>query len=203
MKSQIRIVLFALIAPLAACGGDRPDETTGLWFTVPTLGTSAKPPLVEDSPGPLEAKVAPPAIVDAPVVETPIPTTFEDAMELGKALAVKGETSRATRGARGGGQARQEVRRAAHRARAPVHLRRASAASRSSARTRRSSSRPRRARPTTRSGRAELARYSYDNAIVAFRQATELNPDNVFAWNNLGYTYLQLKQYEDAVERAA
>jgi tetratricopeptide (TPR) repeat protein len=49
-------------------------------------------------------------------------------------------------------------------------------------------------------GRAELARFNYDNAIIAFRQATELNADNTWAWNNLGFTHLQLKHYQDAID---
>lgn len=49
-------------------------------------------------------------------------------------------------------------------------------------------------------GRAELHRFSYDDAILAFSRATELNPGNVWAWNNLGYTELQLKKYGDAAQ---
>src|SRR6185503_7721497 len=33
-----------------------------------------------------------------------------------------------------------------------------------------------------------------------FRKATELNADNVWAWNNLGFAHLQLKHYQDAVD---
>ena len=47
-------------------------------------------------------------------------------------------------------------------------------------------------------GRAELARFAYDDAIDAFTKAVELDRDNVWAWNNLGYTELQLKKYDDA-----
>ena len=49
-------------------------------------------------------------------------------------------------------------------------------------------------------GRAELLRHSYDDAVEAFRQATELNADNVWAWNNLGFTQLTLKHYQEAVD---
>lgn len=52
-------------------------------------------------------------------------------------------------------------------------------------------------------GRAELHRFSYDDAIAAFSRAIELNPDNVWAWNNLGYTELLLKNYDDAAQHLA
>jgi len=203
MKSQIRIVLFALIAPLvaplAACGGERPDENKGLWFTVPTLGASSKPPVVEDHPGTLDAKVEAPAVVVAPVVEAPVPTTFKEAMELGKALAVKGETSRA-----------REVLEAAAKldkksAEPHIELARLFISSGERGLAIKHANKAVKLAPASSQayntlGRAELARYSYDNAIIAFRQATELNAENVFAWNNLGYTYLQLEQYQDAAD---
>ena len=49
-------------------------------------------------------------------------------------------------------------------------------------------------------GRAELARFSYDDAMAAFHKSVELNPDNVWAWNNLGLTHLQLKRYQEAAD---
>lgn len=52
-------------------------------------------------------------------------------------------------------------------------------------------------------GRAELHRFSYEDAIGAFSKAIELNPDNVWAWNNLGYTELTLKRYDDAAQHLA
>jgi tetratricopeptide (TPR) repeat protein len=197
MKSQIRIVLFALIAPLAACSGDRPDETKGLWFSVPTLG--AKAPVVEDKPAQLDAQVETPTVGEAPAVETPVPTTFKEAMELGKVLAVKGETSRA-----------REVLEAAaklDKKSAEPHIELARLFVSSGERglaikhaTKAVKLAPESSQAYNTLGRAELARFNYDNAIIAFRQATELNPENVFAWNNLGYTYLQLEKYQDAAD---
>src|SRR4029079_5618245 len=37
-------------------------------------------------------------------------------------------------------------------------------------------------------------------AITAFTKSVDLNETNVFAWNNLGYTELLLKRYDDAAE---
>jgi len=199
MKSQIRIVLFALIAPLAACSGDRPDENKGLWFTVPTLGDLSKPPMVEPPPGRLDAKLETPAVGEAPVIEAPIPTTFKEAMELGKALVVKSETSRA-----------REVLEAAAKldkksAEPHIELARLFISSGERGLAIKHANKAVKLAPASSQayntlGRAELARYGYDDAIIAFRQATELNPENVFAWNNLGYTYLQLEQYQDAAD---
>ena len=39
-------------------------------------------------------------------------------------------------------------------------------------------------------GRVELMDKDEDAAATAFAKAVELNPDNVWAWNNLGLVYL-------------
>jgi Flp pilus assembly protein TadD len=47
-------------------------------------------------------------------------------------------------------------------------------------------------------GRAQLARFAYDDAITAFEKALDLNPKNAYAWNNLGFTNLELELYSEA-----
>lgn len=201
MKSHIRIALFALlvpVAPLAACGGERHDDEKGLWFTVPTLPTrGAVAPVGE----PTVAEVMPtsPAVVAPAPVEDVMPTTFKEAMQLGVALAAKGDVSRA-----------REVLEAAaklDRKAAEPHIElarlfigqgeRGLAIKHASKAVKLA---PESSQAYNTLGRAELARFDYDAAVVAFRQATELNADNVYAWNNLGFAYLTLKQYQDAAD---
>jgi len=49
-------------------------------------------------------------------------------------------------------------------------------------------------------GRAELSRKDYAAAIVAFTEALKLNPNNVWAKNNLGYAALLQGNIDDAVK---
>lgn len=203
MKS-VRVILFSLLLPVVACGGDRdvPAPTASS-----TLSTKA-PPVTLDPPK-VESPSAPPAVAPAveprpevaePVIE--IPGTYPEAIAVGKQLAAKGDRSRA-----------QEMFEAAakldkRQAEPHIELARLAIAADERAAAVRAAARAVKLAPESSLafntlGRAELLRHRYDDAIEAFRQATELNADNVYAWNNLGYTYLLLKQYQDAADALA
>ncbi|MGE3455523.1 MAG: tetratricopeptide repeat protein [Kofleriaceae bacterium] len=195
MKSQVRSVLFAAVAMLGACGGEREAEV----FAPPLA--AAKPELIStDQP----AGFGTPPVAAATIVAKPValPATYAEALELGKALVAKSSFP----------QAREALEHAAKldkKQPAPhIELARLYIATKQRALAIREANKAVKLAPESSIayntlGRAELARFSYDNAIVAFRQATELEPDNVWAWNNLGYTYLQLEQYQEAADALA
>lgn len=198
MKS-LRTVLFSLLAlPMFACGGD--GDVPAPTVTPSGSGSVLAPeqpiamPDVATKPDGVDGKIDVKA--DVPVV---IPTTYSEALALGKDLATKGDVSRA-----------KEVLEAAakldrKKAEPHIELARLYIAAGERALAIKSANKAVKLAPASSQayntlGRAELLRHAYDNAIVAFRQATELNGDNAFAWNNLGYTYLTLKNYQDAID---
>jgi len=182
-------ILFALV--LSACGSDR--------VATPTVAQTIPPPQVV-------APVATPLPVEQPkpVAETPVavdvmPTTFDDTMTQGKALAAKGEHDRA-----------KELFEAAAKLdpKKPdpfIELSRLYISTNDKGLAVIAANKAVKLSPTSSQawntkGRAELNRFNYDKAVDAFTKAVELNQDNVYAWNNLGYTELQLKKYDEAVE---
>jgi tetratricopeptide (TPR) repeat protein len=188
MKVQFRSILFALVLPAAACGGDR--ET----------------PTVVSSPTDFLPKpVTPGDAVEAPeVVETPkvvealqMPTKYDELVALGKELTAKGQF----------GDAKEmflaaiklEKKKAEphiEMARMYIEMKEKGLAVASANKAIKLA--PLSSQAWNTKGRAELAAHNYDKAIEAFTESVELNSDNVFAWNNLGYTELLLKRYEDA-----
>jgi Flp pilus assembly protein TadD len=50
------------------------------------------------------------------------------------------------------------------------------------------------------SGRAAAANGNFSAAIALFKRATELEPKNKFAWNNLGIVYLQIRENDAAID---
>ena len=197
---KMRSYLFAVLSllPLAACGGDREKPTV---TPQPRRSVLGREPAARSSrragrcAGCRDA--APEAVT--PVVVDVMPSTFDDALTQGKALASKGEHDRAKELFEAAIEARPEEGRAAHRAVAPVHLdeRRALAVIAANKAVKLA---PLSSQAWNTKGRAELNRFDYDKAIEAFSKACELDQDNVWAWNNLGYTELQLKKYDEAVE---
>jgi tetratricopeptide (TPR) repeat protein len=185
---KMRSILFALV--LSACGSDR--------VATPTVAQTIPPPPasvdIPDAPPPVSApaKVEPPAVVDV------MPTTYDDTMTQGRALAAKGEHDRA-----------RELFEAAaklepKKAEPFIELSRLYISTNDKGLAVIAANKAVKLAPDSSlawntKGRAELNRFNYDKAIEAFTKATELNADNVYAWNNLGYTELLLKKYDDAV----
>jgi len=186
---KMRSILFALV--LSACGGDRetPTVTPSIPATVATV-----PKVVPDA---AVAPVEQPRPADQPVAVDVMPSTFDDALMQGRALAAKGEHDRA-----------KELFEAAakldkKRPEPFIELSRLYISTNDKglavvAANKAIKLAPDSSQAWNTKGRAELNRFDYDKAIEAFSKAVELNQDNVYAWNNLGYTELQLKKYDEA-----
>jgi Flp pilus assembly protein TadD len=195
MKVQFRSILFALVLPAAACGGDR--ET-------PTVTSQSNPfawqPRPDASASRLVSPVGePPAIVE---VKAPLPTKYDDALAKGRELIAKGSY----------GDAKEMLETAIKldKKKAEPHIEMARLYIATSEKGKAIASAkqaiklaPLSSQAWNTKGRAELNAHNYDNAIEGFTKAVELNQDNVFAWNNLGYTELLLQKYEDAAEHLA
>jgi Tfp pilus assembly protein PilF len=198
MKSLLRGVLLSLVVlPIAACGGERGDVSTA----VSPVGPGSAGVSVPEHVAPVKPVVPGEQVVAVEVPDV-TPTTYVDALALGKQLAAKGAHARA-----------REIFELAikldkQQVDPHIELARLFIATGDRARAIKSATKAVKMAPGSSQayntlGRAELARFDYDGAIAAFRQATELNPDNVWAWNNLGYTYLQLAQYQEAADALA
>ncbi len=193
MKIMLRSMLFALVLP--ACGGDREAPTV----TAPTTQTashwyesSLPAPVVEPVPAVEPQTDAVKASVAA------VPTSFDDAMTQGRALAEKGEHTGAME------MFEAAIKLDGKRAEPHMELARLHIAMNAKAQAVIEANKAVKLAPSSSQawntkGRAELLRFSYDDAVAAFTKATDLNKDNVWAWNNLGYTQLQLKKYDEAV----
>jgi Flp pilus assembly protein TadD len=200
MKSLRTFLLAVLVCvPVAACGGGHDVSTSSgdeggsgskrLPVMAPEKTDPTQPVAIEDKG---------PSTVVKPDEPLAIPAKFEGAMALGRALAAKGDHSRA-----------KEVFEAAAKiekknAEPHIELARLFIVMGERAPAIKSANKAIKLAPESSQayntlGRAELARFNYDNAIIAFTKATELNPDNVWAWNNLGFTHLQRKDYPEAV----
>ncbi len=194
MKVQFRSILFALVLPAAACGGDR--ETSAVSTT---QSEPAAPGPKSDAPVTTPAS---PAVRETPqIVEVaaPLPTKYDDALAKGRELLAKG--------AHGDAKEMLELAMKLDAKKAEPHIEMARLYIATSQRGKAIASAkqaikraPLSSTAWNTKGRAELAAHNYDNAIAAFTEAIELNEDNVFAWNNLGYTELLLEQFEDAAE---
>ncbi len=195
MKVQFRSILFALVLPAAACGGDRDTsvQTTQSdpfkWEPKTQLPVE-KPAHVEETPKP---------IAEIPV---PVPTKNDEALALGRELLAKqkyGDAKEMLEAAIKLDKKKAEPHIEMARMYIALGERGKSIASAKQA----IKLAPLSSQAWNTKGRAELNAHNYDNAIEAFSKAVDLNQDNVFAWNNLGYTELLLKQYEDAAEHLA
>lgn len=195
MKSQLRCILFALIA-FPACGGEHAAPSASK--PVPTA--PAAPPAVIAAPEPVAPPPMPAPAEVAPVTPPPVaPATYAEALAQGKAAEASGDHARA----------RQLLEAAVKLDKKAVepHLELARvfiatgerglavAAARKAVKLA-----PESSSAYNTLGRAELARFNYDGAVDAFVHAVELNPDNAWAWNNLGFIHLQRKHYREAVD---
>lgn len=196
MKVQFRSILFALVLPAAACGGDR--ETSKVTPTNAQSATSATAPKAE---APVTTPAAP-VVGESPKVvqvKAPLPTKYDEALAKGRELLAKG--------AYGDAKEMLEAAMKLDPKKAEPHIemarlyiatgQRGKAIASAKQAIKRA---PLSSQAWNTKGRAELAAHNYDNAIEAFTEAIELNPDNAFAWNNLGYTELILERWEDAAE---
>jgi len=50
-----------------------------------------------------------------------------------------------------------------------------------------------------KTGNDEMVKENYEDAIVNYDKAIELNPSNIGSWNNKGIALYRLKRYEDAI----
>jgi Flp pilus assembly protein TadD len=194
MKVQFRSILFALVLPAAACGGDGE--------TMP----------VSENPFAWEPKTSVPVTHEAPIVVgeqpkvvevvKPIPTKYDEALAMGRELLAKGSY----------GDAKEMLTAAIKldikKAEPHIEMARMYIALNERSKSIASAKQAIKLAPLSSQawntkGRAELNAHNYDNAIEAFSKSVELNQDNVFAWNNLGYTELLLKNYEEAAEHLA
>ena len=191
MKVQFRSILFALVLPVAACGGGGETPSVGTNTEIPV-----KQPVTEDPTGP-EIKVANP--VEPKIVEIKVPTTYDDALAMGREMLAKGKY----------GDAKEALELAAkfdkkkaepHIELARVYIALSEKGNAVASARKATKLAPLSSQAWNTMGRAELNAHKYEEAIEAFNKSVELNQDNAFAWNNLGYTELLLKRYEDAVE---
>lgn len=192
MKVQFRSILFALVLPAAACGGDR--ET-------PTVTTRSAPSKSEPKThAPVATPVAP---IGEPVkvveVTAPLPTKYDEALAMGRELLAKGSYGDAKETLEAA-IALDKKKAEPHIEMARMYIARGEKGKSIASAKQAIKLAPLSSQAWNTKGRAELAAHNYDNAIEAFSRAVELNADNVFAWNNLGYTELLLKKYEDAAE---
>lgn len=194
MKVQFRSILFALVLPAAACGGDRETSTVST-----TQSESAVPDPKSDAPATTPMS---PAVRETPqIVEVaaPLPTKYDDALAKGRELLAKGAHAEAKE------MLELAMKLDGKKAEPHIEMARLYIATSQRGKAIASAKQAIKRAPLSSTawntkGRAELAAHNYDNAIEAFSEAIELNEDNVFAWNNLGYTELLLEQYEDAAE---
>jgi len=192
MKVQFRSILFALVLPAAACGGDRETSTT----QEPTKWEPKTVPVTPEAPKTGFGEQ--PKVVEV----KPLPTKYDEALAMGRELIAKGSY----------GDAKEMLETAIKlnkKAAEPhIEMARMYIAMNEKGKSIASAKQAIKLAPLSSQawntkGRAELNAHNYDNAIEAFSKSCELNQDNVFAWNNLGYTELLLKKYEDAAEHLA
>ncbi len=191
MKIQFRSILFALVIPVAACGGDR--ETPTVEFQLSDYVVQPKADAqVDTKPFVIGTDLK---MVD---VSKPMPTKFDELLSEGKKLVAAAKY--------GDAKIMFDAAMKLEKKNATVHVEMArmyismnerglAVASANKA----VKLAPLSTQAWNTKGRAELAAHKYEEAIEAFSKAVEIDETNVFAWNNLGYTELLLKRYADAV----
>ena len=192
MKIQVRSILFALVIPVAACGGDRETPTVDFQLSDYVVQPKSDTQRVDTTPSVIGNDLK---MVD---VTKPMPTKFDELMSEGKKLVTAGKY--------GDAKLMFDAAIKMEKKNATVHVEMArmyismnekglAVASANKA----VNLAPLSTQAWNTKGRAELTAHKYEEAITAFNKAVELDETNVFAWNNLGYTELLLKRYEDAV----
>jgi Flp pilus assembly protein TadD len=196
MKSQLRCILFALLAVPAACGGDRSTSTASSGDTSRAVKPVAVPPEAVGKP---EPKAEPPKVEPKVEPVAPAPTTYSETLAQGKVAADSGDRARARELFEAASKLdKKAVEPHIELARLFIAMGERHLAITAASKAVKLAPESSQAHNTL--GRAELARFNYDDAIAAFHKATELNADNVWAWNNLGFIHLQLKRYQEAVD---
>src|SRR5262245_57190387 len=82
MKVQFRSILFALVLPAAACGGDRDTSNTTSdpkWEPKPSVSVTPEKPVSGFGEAPKVVEVA-----------KPMPTKYDEALAMGRELLAKG-----------------------------------------------------------------------------------------------------------------
>ena len=192
----LRSCLFAVFM-LPACGSDRePVNPVAHHESSPAQEPAPVSEPTLGVPPPATVAVAPPPVARA------IPGTYDAALAQGKALAAQGD----------GVGARELLEAAAkldRKAAAPhIELARLfiGGGERSLAMTAASKAvklAPDSSQAWNTLGRAQLARFSYDEAVTAFGKAIELDATNAWAWNNLGFAQLEQKHFAEAADALA
>jgi tetratricopeptide (TPR) repeat protein len=193
MKIQVRSILFALVLPIAACGGDREEKLVDL-----RIEDHVQLPKADTQPATSVAVdvAEQPKLVD---VEKPMPTKYDELLVAGKDLVVKGQYGDAKT------MFDAAIKLEKKKAEPHIELARMYITMNEKGLAVASANKAVKLAPDSSQawntkGRAELSAHKYEEAIEAFTKSVELNDTNVFAWNNLGYTELLLKRYEDAAE---
>lgn len=194
MTFKARSGLFALVLPLAACGGDRDVATVDF----DPMHDVVRMPNVDRVGQPIDVSspfAATPTPIDA---AKPLPTKYDELLVIGKQLVDQGKHA----DAKPMFEAASKLER--KKAEPHIELARMYIATKQkgpavAAANKAVKLAPASSQAWNTKGRAELAAHKYDEAASAFTKAVELNPDNVYAWNNLGYTELLRKNYENAV----
>jgi len=190
-------LLFVLVVPAAAACGGNHDSKRRRREAVPTCFPPSRDEVRRPRAGGDRGEAGRSARqADEPLE---IPSKFADAMALGKALTAKGDNSRAKevleRPRRW-----KEVRRASHRARAQY----IAMGEKGLAIKEREQGGQARARvePGVQHARPRRARAVQLRQRESSRSARppSSTPTTTWAWNNLGFTHLQLKHYQDAIE---
>ena len=187
MKSQMQSILFAVL--VSACGSDRGVSVDPLSF-MPQLPAVQQPAVVAPAPEPVKVAIVEPHV---------IPTKFSEAIAQGRDRREERYRRRA-RAVRGCREARQ--------AGADPHIELAKMFITTQTRARdRGANKAVKLAPLSS---ARGIRWSRGARAVGLRgrergvqEVRELDPDNVWAWNNLGFTELQLKKYDPAVEHSS
>jgi tetratricopeptide (TPR) repeat protein len=150
------------------------------------------------APAPVTPAPTPaPAPVTVAVDDPAPPTDFDDALAQGRALASKGDRAGATEMFQAA--ARLDKKRVEpHIELARLYIAGGERGLAAAAANKAVKLAPYSSLAWNTKGRADLARFAYDDALESFTKAVELDRDNVWAWNNLGFTELQLKHYDDA-----
>jgi tetratricopeptide (TPR) repeat protein len=197
MKVQFRSILFALVLPAAACGGDRETSTTQqspfAWQPVKSSDAST----AKETPNGFGEQPKP--VAEVPL---PVPTKYDDALAQGRELLAKGSYGDAKV------MLEAAIKLDKKKAEPHIEMARLYIATNEKGKSIASAKQAIKLAPLSSQawntkGRAELNAHNYDNAIEAFSKSCELNQDNVYAWNNLGYTELQLGKYEEAAQHLA
>jgi tetratricopeptide (TPR) repeat protein len=188
MKSSlIRRVLFAVaVAASAAACGDKP--------TTPELAPEPIPHRAVPGPAPV---TQPSVVTKSEAAPMPVPTDYAEAMALG-ASAVKARDVVLARAMFDAASRLDDTRAEPQLELARLFL---STGEKKLALT--SAKKATRLAPESSAawntlGRAQLARFAYDDAITAFEKAVDKNPKNAYAWNNLGFTMLELELWSEA-----